>query len=279
MVDPSWKRGTVRTFPSIRMFYQRLPLGCTVEKAKRVTLRVDIPFIPVTSTEMIKQFWKIWADADLSSRLSRHFGSVSKTIKEIDTGLSSIDMSDDQEIKIYYYRENRKVPIKSSRKSAPKRPRTSRSYARGKMVNTDTLLLITSKRAMLPLSSFPGSATSSGMTPAHILVNTATQHSKDIEPEQPGVNRIRSCLLEGVVLREMPSGVAFSGIFSYPLADVSSGDEDKFMSEKNADGWVDSNGVLTDVCEHLIGEVVKILAEGLNLPIAAVFAQTKMNEK
>lgn len=314
LVDPSWKQGQIRNYPGIRLMYQRLPHGSKAEQAKRITLRVDVPLIPREADGLMKSFWKTWCDADLSERLSHHFGEVSKEIKEIDTGLDDLDQSPDQDIKVYYYREKRTLIKRSARgkskskgaDAAARRTAKRARYSKGPVVNTDTLLLLTSKKTKVPLSSFlPATRTlplpsvtlqteeaeaavqhgqtqtaahsvgtdkgESGMTgavPAYVVASTSTQHNTEIQPVEPGVHRIRSVLLEGVVLRPVEGGTMLSAIYSYPLKSTQSEEEEsEFLSERHASGWVDDDGFMTDVCEASLTELIKILAEDQKLDL------------
>ena len=325
LVDPSWKQGRIRNYPGINLMYQRLPHGSRAEEAKRVTLRVDVPHIPRDAEGIMRSFYKTWCNADLSERLSNHFGEVSKEIKEIDTGLDELDQTPDQEIRVYYYREKRTLIRRSAKgkgknKSkaaegkgggAAKRAAKRSRYSKGPVVNTDTLLLLTSKKTNVPLSSFlpfsrntpaptpgqplketqtaatgqghgqsqtvgaaPGVDSSSkeggttGGVPAYVVASTSTQHNTEIQPVQPGVHRIRSVLLEGVVLRPVDGGTLLSAIYSYPLKSTQSDEEEtEFLSERHASGWVDDDGFMTDVCEASLTELIKILAEDQNLDL------------
>lgn len=181
MADPSWKIGKIRDHPEIDMRYQRLPHGVLAESAKRFSVRIDIPVIPCEDPSLLANIiWRTWCDEDLNKRISKHFGAVSVSVREIDirvdeTGAASTDAAaaDDDaavtkpgpigaakeslgnpeseapslknKVKVYYYREET--------------PRTDLdAVVSGQSMENDvvdTVLLLSAREKSISRSSFP----------------------------------------------------------------------------------------------------------------------------
>jgi len=251
MADPSWKLGIIEGHPQIEMRYQRLPLGVSANNAKRCSVRVDVPVIPADDPiEIAEIIWATWCDEDLNKRISKHFGAVSVSVREIDTGIDNLNsnVSDRKageslknRVKVYYYREE--TPRVDDGSSAGEGKSNENDVV-------DTVLLLSSREKSISRSSFPQDmrfhrfppdperekALYEGRLPreqpltleeqqglegqrsfnAIVLASTSTQHSLGLVPVKPGVHRIRSALLEGAVFRKVEGGVAMSSVFSFP---------------------------------------------------------------
>mmetsp|Transcript_6594 Transcript_6594/g.7548 ORF Transcript_6594/g.7548 Transcript_6594/m.7548 type:complete len:542 (-) Transcript_6594:2232-3857(-) len=187
MVDPSWRHGRIASYPQMRMRYQRLPHGSTCKSAKRLTFRIDLPFIPVSAEELAEIMWSVWVESDLAMRVNKHFNQgVSVAIKEVDIGLGKDfdtqpgvfpkpgknkngGASERGRIKAYYYRETR--PERPKLTEANENEKTDKSkddmYQKHilpptelKVANpggavVDTVLVLTGRQADVSLSSFP----------------------------------------------------------------------------------------------------------------------------
>jgi hypothetical protein len=92
MADPSWQVGCVKDHPEIVMRYQRLPHGESAEGAKRCSVRLDVPVIPCEDPAILANIiWRTWCQEDLNQRISKHFGAVSVSVREIDTGTEDLE--------------------------------------------------------------------------------------------------------------------------------------------------------------------------------------------
>ena len=207
---------------------------------------------------------------DLSSRLSSHFGQVqAKEIKEIDLDLDDMKCGPDTKVKVYYYREER--------------PRESDATIESEGYGTepqetdsvDTIFLITSKKQDLPYNALPFGPSRKGehmkktrsdprVFPTIVMATTSTKHARDIVSAKPGVHRIESALLEGMVLRQVEANeTSCTYVASYPLniADKPSSD---FLSATSAQGWIDDDGFFTNAAEQAGNDLMRIHAEMLS---------------
>mmetsp|Transcript_11493 Transcript_11493/g.14316 ORF Transcript_11493/g.14316 Transcript_11493/m.14316 type:complete len:390 (-) Transcript_11493:2403-3572(-) len=189
MVDPSWRHGRVKPWPMMKMRYQRLPHGSNSKTAKRLTFRVDLPFLPVQAEELAEILWSVWVESDLAMRINKHFNQgVSVAIKEVDIGLGKdfdtkpgvfpkprkkpeggeSSNTERGRIKAYYYRETRPEKLKMTESKELSDPASKeKDYqnnilppAELKVANpggavVDTVLVLTGRQADVSLSSFP----------------------------------------------------------------------------------------------------------------------------
>mmetsp|Transcript_8898 Transcript_8898/g.10174 ORF Transcript_8898/g.10174 Transcript_8898/m.10174 type:complete len:477 (+) Transcript_8898:223-1653(+) len=276
MFDPTWNPGKIVRFPQIRMHYQRLPHGSIYQNAKRVTFRVDLPFVPVKAEDFAEVIWSVWEESDLAERLNKHFHKgVSVDIKELDIGLGEefntpkgtflnkeaqkIDGNEGENettrgrIKACYYRETR--------------PSKRRTKKKEDDAVVDTVLVLSGKETEVPLSSFPSDPSfnegevertnQKGTVPAIVLSSTSTQHSKDIEPLQKGVYRVQSAAIEGYVFRRAPGGCFCTSIYSLPV-NMGKG---KSLSVSAADGIITDRGCFTTAWEQAIQEMISIVGD------------------
>jgi hypothetical protein len=65
-------------------------------------------------------------------------------------------------------------------------------------------------------SADPFATLTTGSVDAIVLASTTTQHAAELEPEKPGVHRIRSSVLEGSIVRAVPGGCQWTNIHSCP---------------------------------------------------------------
>eukprot|EP00516_Mucochytrium_quahogii_P011649 CAMPEP_0203787900 /NCGR_PEP_ID=MMETSP0100_2-20121128/2511_1 /ASSEMBLY_ACC=CAM_ASM_000210 /TAXON_ID=96639 /ORGANISM=" , Strain NY0313808BC1" /LENGTH=520 /DNA_ID=CAMNT_0050690509 /DNA_START=343 /DNA_END=1905 /DNA_ORIENTATION=+ len=171
MADPSWKVGQIRGLPEIDLRYQRLPHGVNAANAKRCSMRVDMPVIPCNDPLMVAQIvWKTWCDEDLNKRVCKHFGAVSISVREIETGIdvlsdgesptpastkkskvksaakdgkgNGVDESLRNKVKVFYYREE--TPLDAEQPD-------------GETDTVDTVLLLSTREKSISRSSFPQS--------------------------------------------------------------------------------------------------------------------------
>lgn len=276
-VDPSWKRGKSRLHPELGVLYQRLPLGSSVKTASRINMRVDVPPFQASIDHLHQIQWRVWSDSDLSSRLSRHFGEVrEKEIKEVDLDLDDIECEPDSKVKVYYYREKR------VRENDEPGGDTGEETTAERTDTLDTIFLITSKKQDLPYNALPvehslseeGSrvpkpAEDPKVYPTIVMATTSTQHSKDIVSTKPGVHRIESALLEGMVLRQMENGlVSATYMSSYPLNLVGKYSATDFLSATNSEGWIDEDGFLSSAADQAGNDMMRIYAESLGPEVA-----------
>lgn len=214
--------------------------------------------------------------ADLSSRLSSHFGQVcEKQIKEIDLDLDNIECEPDSQVKVYYYREKR----------VRKQQGEVASGANETTDNVDTIFLTTSKKQNLPYNAMPIKRTGSEATsdangnkgnpklyPTVVMATTSTQHTEDIVSSSPGVHRIESALLEGLVIRELDNGTILCTVVnSYPLNPVDSYSTSDFLSATSSEGWIDDEGYLTKASEQAGNDFMRIFAESLGPEAAKAY--------
>ncbi|GBG33693.1 Hypothetical Protein FCC1311_099162 [Hondaea fermentalgiana] len=302
MADPSWRIGVIRDHPEFEMRYQRLPHGVSADRAKRCSMRVDIPVFPVKDPiEVAQVLWGVWCDEDLNKRISKHFGAVSVSVREIETGIENgVKEAKDSKagdslrnrVKVYYYREE-----------------TSRhgfdAEAEGKSTDVvDTVLLLSSREKSISRSSFPPDMRFHKFPPdakaerarlegkvkpaepftleqqqglegqknyhAIVLASTSTQHSLGLVPVKQGVHRIRSALLEGAVFRKVDNGVAMSLVYSYP-----SNAEGRIKAHHDA--LVADDGTLNEQWAKVICEMHDIVLE--RLPPAIFDAYRKARDQ
>ena len=180
-------------------------------------------------------------------------------------------------MKVYYYREKR------ARKAQEGVSKDSGSQE--KTDNVDTIFLVTCKKDNLPYNAMPisertpghsipgsGSNENPRLFPTLVMATTSTQHSKDIVAAKPGVHRIESALLEGLVIRDLGNGsVVCTVLNSYPLNPVDSYSASDFLSSTSAEGWVDDEGYMTPAAEQAGNDFMRIVAESLGPEAAKAY--------
>ncbi len=327
MADPSWKIGTIPNHPEIDMRYQRLPHGAAAENAKRVSVRVDIPVVPVNEPhDLASIIWKMWCDEDLNARVSKHFGAVAVSVREIDTGIvedaSSPMTSPQPEPVLKEVGIESIVPVASSSTSTSvgvPRVRQAKSenvktdedslkntvkvyYYReetprsdvdtmGNPVESgndivDTVLLLSARAKSISRSSFPHDDRFHKFPPkqrieeykvqdpftleeqqglqaeanyeAIVLASTSTQHTLGLVPVKPGVNRIKSALLEGSIFRKVEGGVAMTSVFSFPIT------TNTVKGASRQDVLVTNKGELNPQWTKVVNEVYSIVTEHMD---------------
>ena len=206
----------------------------------------------------------------MSARLSRHFGEVrEKEIKEIDLNLDDLKCGPDAKVKVYYYREDR------ARAATAPPPFEKAEKTTEPTDSVDTIFLITSKKEELPYHPIPlgngvkmegqpgQNGTEPKVYPTIVMATTSTKHSTDIVSSKPGVRRIESALLEGIVLRQIREGeISCTWVASYPVATDSSSPSG-FLSSFNAEGWIDDDGYYTKVADKAANDLMRIFVENL----------------
>lgn len=184
MVDPSWRHGRVNCFAGIKMRYQRLPHGSNSASSKRLTFRIDLPFIPVQAEKLAEILWSVWVESDLAMRVNKHFGQgISVAIKEVDIGLgddfntkpgvfpkpgkksTGAETGNERgRIKAYYYRETRHEQPKLEKSNSVTEvdfleknilPQTELKVTNPGGAVVDTVLVLTGRQVDVSLSSFP----------------------------------------------------------------------------------------------------------------------------
>lgn len=212
----------------------------------------------------------------MSHRLSSHFGQLrEKEIKEIALDLEDLDVDQDPDfkVKVYYYREKR-LRTKQEIEEEGSNARHTKTL--------DTIFLTTSKKQDLPYngmpaaegidSNMPQSNEDPKMYPTIVMATTSTQHAQDIVSAKPGVHRIESALLEGVVIRQLENGmVSCTSLNSYPLNPIGAESTSDFLSASNSEGFIDDDGYFTNVADQAGNDQMRIFAECLGPETAKAY--------
>lgn len=111
-----------------------------------------------------------------------------------------------------------------------------------------------------------GIETASGSN-AIVLASTSTQHSLGLIPVEEGVNRIRSALLEGYVVRRVEGGVSITILISHPSKLKNELQHMKGRKKKNIrveQSLVNDDGSLHDMWVNVLNENFEIMKEKLS---------------